>query len=141
MPYSWTCSGCGHGQMWPIAWHGNIQSLSFVSRHERKSHFGGHWLAYLITSVPQTPVFSLDGPFVEYKGNIPADERGPILEKLKVAFQELLEEDIATEIVVVTKEEAQQRCDRIKENYFNFDEFGDEPVRLVTVAGWTCLLN
>jgi Ser-tRNA(Ala) deacylase AlaX len=83
-------------------------------------------------------MYSLDGPFVEYKGNIPADERGPILEKLKVAFQELLEEDIDTEIMVLTKQEAQQRCDRIKENYFNLDEFGDEPVRLVTVAGWTC---
>lgn len=75
---------------------------------------------------------------MEYKGNIPADERGPILEKLKVAFQELLEEDLETGIQVLSKEEAQQLCDRIKENYFNLSDFGDEPVRLVTVAGWTC---
>lgn len=54
-------------------------------------------------------MYSLDGPFVEYKGNIPADERGPILEKLEVAFQELLEEDIDTEIMVLTQEEAQQQ--------------------------------
>lgn len=80
----------------------------------------------------------MDGPYVEYKGNIPTEERGPILEKLKVAFQELLEEDIPTEILVLEKDEAQRMCDRIKENYFNLGDFGDEPVRLVTVAGWTC---
>lgn len=82
--------------------------------------------------------YSLDGPFVEYKGNIPADDRGPILEKLKAAFQELLEGDIDTEIKVLEKEEAQQTCDRVKENYFNLSDFGDDPVRLVTVAGWVC---
>ena len=75
---------------------------------------------------------------MEYKGNIPVDERGPILEKLKTAFQELLEEDIDTGIQVLDKEKAQQMCDRIKENYFNFSAFGDESIRLVTVAGWTC---
>ena len=75
---------------------------------------------------------------MEYKGDIPADDRGPILEKLKVAFQELLEEDIDTEIKVLNKDEAQQMCNRIKEDYFNLSDFGDEPVRLVTVAGWMC---
>jgi Ser-tRNA(Ala) deacylase AlaX len=82
---------------------------------------------------------SLDAPFVEYKGKIPPAEQGPLLQKLQLAFQELLDEDIATEILVLDKAEAQERCDRIKENYFNFGEFGeDEPIRLVSVAGWTC---
>ena len=81
---------------------------------------------------------SLDAPFVEYKGKISSEELGPLLQNLQTIFQELLEEDIPTEIVVLDKDEAQKQCDRVKENYFNLSEFGNEPVRLVTVAGWTC---
>ncbi len=80
----------------------------------------------------------MDAPFVEYKGKIPPDEVNPLLQRLQMVFQELLDEDIPTEIRVLDKDEAQQTCDRIKENYFNLSEFGDDPVRLVTVAGWTC---
>ena len=81
---------------------------------------------------------SLDAPFVEYKGKVAQEELGPLLQNLQSVFQELLEEDIPTEIVVLDKGEAQTQCDRVRENYFNLSEFGDEPVRLVTVAGWTC---
>jgi len=90
----------------------------------------------------------LDAPFVEYKGKIPPEELGPLLMKLQTAFQELLEQDSPTQIEVLDKAEAQIVCDRIKENYFNLNEFGGSSngettdsavvVRLVTVAGWTC---
>ena len=78
----------------------------------------------------------LDGPYVEYKGKIPEEERGPLLEKLQAAFQELVEEDIDTQIAVLPKSEAIDVCNRIAENYFgNMDAFGDKTVRIVTVAG------
>jgi hypothetical protein len=63
----------------------------------------------------------LDAPFVEYKGKIPPDEVNPLLQRLQMVFQELLDEDIPTEIRVLDKDEAQQTCDRIKENYFKMD--------------------
>lgn len=83
-------------------------------------------------------VHSLDGPCVEYKGNIPVDERAPLLKKLQSAYQELVEEDIPTEIQVVPKDKALELCSKLEQDYFKLSEFGDEPVRLVTVANWIC---
>jgi Ser-tRNA(Ala) deacylase AlaX len=80
----------------------------------------------------------LDGPYVEYKGKIPQDERQPLLEKLQAAFQELVQEDVETQIAVLPKAEAEAVCNRVAENYFNMNDFGDETVRIVTVAGWPC---
>jgi Ser-tRNA(Ala) deacylase AlaX len=80
----------------------------------------------------------LDGPYVEYKGTIPEDERPELLEKLQVAFGQLVSEDIETNIQVLPKEKAEEVCNRVAENYFNLNEFGDDTVRIVTVAGWPC---
>ena len=77
-------------------------------------------------------------PYVEYKGSIPPEDRPALLEKLQTAFQELVEEDIDTKIEVLPTETAEEVCNRVAENYFNLKEFGDETVRIVTVANWPC---
>jgi Ser-tRNA(Ala) deacylase AlaX len=80
----------------------------------------------------------LDGPYVEYKGTIPAEERPEVVKKLQAAFQELVSEDIETKIQVLPKQEAEDLCNRLAENFFNMSDYGDETVRIVTVAGWPC---
>lgn len=80
----------------------------------------------------------LDGPYVEYRGTIPASDRAPLLEKLKQTFTALLEEDIPTKIEVMDKTAADGVCNRKAKN-FDFDSYkDDEPIRVVTVAGYPC---
>jgi Ser-tRNA(Ala) deacylase AlaX len=64
--------------------------------------------------------------------------RPALLEKLQAAFQELVQDDIDTTIEVLSKENAEEVCNRVAENYFNLSEFGDDTIRIVTVAGWPC---
>lgn len=79
----------------------------------------------------------LDGPYVEYKGIIPVDERPELLKQLQKAFADLVEEDIATKIETMSKEAADDLCNRVQDN-FNLDDFGGGDIRIVTVAGWPC---
>ena len=79
----------------------------------------------------------LDGPYVEYKGTIPTDERDQLLINLQKAFADLVEEDITTKIETMSKEDANDLCNRVQDN-FNLDDFGDGDIRIVTVAGWPC---
>uniref|UniRef100_A0A7S4N7J1 Threonyl/alanyl tRNA synthetase SAD domain-containing protein n=1 Tax=Odontella aurita TaxID=265563 RepID=A0A7S4N7J1_9STRA len=79
----------------------------------------------------------LDGPYVEYKGSIPPEERGSLLTDLQAAFQDLVKDDIATTIETLSKDDAERVCNRLAKN-FDFSEFGEEDVRVVTVAGWPC---
>lgn len=76
---------------------------------------------------------------MEYKGSIPAEEREGLLTQLQQAFADLVEEDIATKIETLSREEAERVCNRVQQN-FDLSEFstGDAPLRIVTVAGWTC---
>ena len=90
---------------------------------------------------PSKAYHFLEGPYVEYKGNIPVEERPALLEQLQKTFAELVEEDIETKIEVLDKADAQQVCDRVADNYFNLNDFvgdRDKTVRIVTVAGWSC---
>ena len=80
----------------------------------------------------------LEGPYVEYKGSIPEKERPALVEKLQESFQQIVNEDIDTKIQVLPKDEAEDICNRVAENYFNMSDFGDSEVRIVTVAGWPC---
>jgi Ser-tRNA(Ala) deacylase AlaX len=87
----------------------------------------------------------LQGPYVEYKGTIPMEERPALLQKLQSAFQELVEEQVETQIQVLSQQEAELVCNRVAKNYFNLSEFGDDnkdpdtnTLRIVTVAGWPC---
>jgi Ser-tRNA(Ala) deacylase AlaX len=110
-------------------------------------HTAGHVvdmaMAHCEMMMPPTKAYHfLDGPYVEYKGKISAEDRGPLLEKLQKSFQELVETDIATEISNVPRSEAEAICNKMAggEDHFKLrDTFGeDETVRIVRVAGWPC---
>lgn len=95
-------------------------------------------------SMPPTKGYHfLEGPYVEYKGAVPPEERDELLEKLKVAFQELVNEDIETTIQTLPRSEAEELCNRVAHN-FDFDDFcgtsadEDSTARVVTVAGFPC---
>jgi len=84
----------------------------------------------------------LDGPYVEYKGTIDVKERDDLLSRLKVAYQELIDEDIQTNIQTLQVDEADSLCNRVALN-FNLKDFTspndpDPKVRVVTVAGYNC---
>jgi Ser-tRNA(Ala) deacylase AlaX len=82
----------------------------------------------------------LDGPYVEYKGSIPLEERDELLVNLQRAFADLVEQDISTVIETMSKTDAIELCQRVQQQQpgtINLDEFGNE-VRMVTVAGWCC---
>lgn len=88
---------------------------------------------------PSKAYHFLDSPYVEYAGSIPVEEREEALIKLQTAFLELVQEDIATKIDVVSKEKADEMCNRIAQN-FDVDVFADakDQVRVVTVANFPC---
>mmetsp|Transcript_2173 Transcript_2173/g.3227 ORF Transcript_2173/g.3227 Transcript_2173/m.3227 type:complete len:286 (-) Transcript_2173:107-964(-) len=79
----------------------------------------------------------LDGPYVEYKGTIPLEERAELVKNLQKAFQDLVDDDIETKIETMTKQDADELCNQVQNN-FNLDEYGDDSIRIVTVAGWAC---
>lgn len=84
----------------------------------------------------------LDGPYVEYKGGIDAKEREEFLARLKVAYQELIDEDIPTNIQTLPVDEADALCNRLAQNFdvkdFTSPTDTNPSVRVVTVAGWHC---
>ena len=105
--------------------------------------------------MPPTKAYHyLDGPYVEYKGSIPVEKRKEVLENLQSLFQELVENDIETEIHNVSLLEAEKMCyddnTFVKgegNNYYRLrEQFGidanaddnDTTVRIVRVAGWPC---
>ena len=84
----------------------------------------------------------MDGPYVEYKGSIDTKDREEFLSRLKEAYQQLINEDIQTQIQTLPVDEAEELCNRLAQN-FNMKDFtspsDDNPsVRVVTVAGWNC---
>mmetsp|Transcript_10991 Transcript_10991/g.16999 ORF Transcript_10991/g.16999 Transcript_10991/m.16999 type:complete len:276 (+) Transcript_10991:146-973(+) len=79
----------------------------------------------------------LDGPYVEYKGSIDPKERPQLLENLQAAFGQLVDEDIPTKIEALSKNDAETAFNRVAQN-FDLSEYGDEDIRIVTVAGWPC---
>ena len=93
---------------------------------------------------PSKAYHFLDSPYVEYLGNIPESDRATALQRLQKAFHELLEEDIATKIDLLSKEEADQLCNGDTKT-FDMDAFATNSsteapsvVRVVTVAGYPC---
>ena len=84
---------------------------------------------------------SFDPPIIiwyrRYKGSIPVEERAEVLTNLKAAFSDLVEEDIVTCIETLSKDEAEERCNRLAQN-FDMSLYGNDSVRVVTVAGWPC---
>lgn len=89
---------------------------------------------------PSKAYHFLDGPYVEYEGQIPPEERDSVLEDLQKAFLDLVNEDIKTKIELMSMAEADALCNRIAKN-FDMDVFADKQtkqVRVVTVAGYPC---
>ena len=73
-------------------------------------------------------------------GKIEADKRESVLKDLQDAFVKLIDDDIATRIESLSKEEADLLCNRTAQN-FDMDIFADDKtnqVRIVTVAGYPC---
>jgi Ser-tRNA(Ala) deacylase AlaX len=108
-------------------------------------HTAGHVVDMAMSQcdmlLPPTKAYHfLDGPYVEYKGSIPPEQRNPLLEKLQACFQDLVEADIDTEIQNLSRDDAAALCNRVAENYFNLNEQfkEEETVRIVRVAGWPC---
>lgn len=79
----------------------------------------------------------LDGPYVEYKGTVPAEDRPALVASLRTHFAALKAEAIATTIVEMDKDEADERLNRVQKN-FDFGVFTDPTVRIVGVAGFEC---
>jgi Ser-tRNA(Ala) deacylase AlaX len=84
----------------------------------------------------------LDGPYVEYEGSIPTEERPQVLKDLQHAFKSLVEEDIATQIETLPEDIANEVCNRMAKN-FDMKDFGggkeeQSNIRVVTVAGFPC---
>jgi Ser-tRNA(Ala) deacylase AlaX len=78
----------------------------------------------------------LDGPYVEYKGNVPVEGRDKLVRDLQAAFQELVEEDVPTKIESMTRSEAELVCNRDSVDLSEYSE--KDEIRIVTVAGWAC---
>ena len=70
----------------------------------------------------------LDGPYVEYRGKIPPEERETLLGNLQAAFKDLVEENIDTTIQTLSKEEANEVCNNIAQN-FDFSDYPGETVQ------------
>ena len=82
----------------------------------------------------------LEGPYVEYEGTLDAQEKTTLLEKLQQAFHELVQQDIPTEIALLSVQDADELCNRQAQN-FDMNMFQDtrtREIRVVTVAGFPC---
>jgi Ser-tRNA(Ala) deacylase AlaX len=79
----------------------------------------------------------LDGPYVEYRGKIPPEERETLLENLQAAFRDLVQEDVDTTIQTLPKEKANKVCNNIAQN-FDLSDYPGETVRVVSVANYPC---
>ena len=85
----------------------------------------------------------LDGPYVEYHGTIPTSQRSNLLEQLQTAFQQLVDEDIPTNIQLLNRDDAERLCNKEAPTVlFDANAFTGDPttgcVRVVTVAGYPC---
>lgn len=89
---------------------------------------------------PSKAYHFLEGPYVEYQGSIEADKRDALLKDLQQAFYQLVEENIETKIELMSKQEADEVCNRQAQN-FDMDIFADkrtQQIRVVTVADFPC---
>lgn len=107
-------------------------------------HTAGHVVDSCMSKIglnfkPTKGYHFLDGPYVEYKGTIPVDEREKVVKDLQSAFSQLVDQDIETCIESMTIEQADEVCNRVAHN-FDVDVFADSAgrIRVVTVAGYPC---
>lgn len=100
---------------------------------------------------PSKAYHYLEGPYVEYQGNVNnvnANNTNELLAKLQHAFCQLIEENVETKIDLVSRSQAQAMCHPLvasqmlgttteEDNIANAEEH-TQPIRIVTVAGWPC---
>jgi Ser-tRNA(Ala) deacylase AlaX len=95
---------------------------------------------------PSKAYHYLEGPYVEYQGNLKGDNN-ELLTNLQQAFRHLVEEDVETKIDLVCRSEAQAMChplvasqmlETTKSEQEGEEEVPQQPIRIVTVAGWPC---
>jgi Ser-tRNA(Ala) deacylase AlaX len=111
-------------------------------------HTAGHVvdaaMAYCHVHMPSLKAYHyLDGSYVEYKGAVPPNDRDALLQRLQDAFHLLLEQDLATEIRVLSVDEADQLCNpdgsaTVVMDVTPFKDPVSQMVRVVTVAGYSC---
>jgi Ser-tRNA(Ala) deacylase AlaX len=86
---------------------------------------------------PSKAYHYLEGPYVEYQGHLSADDdRDTVLAQLQTAFGQLVDENLVTDIAIMSRDEAQVRC-----HQYDMDVFADphtNHIRVVTVAGYSC---
>lgn len=129
------------------SWIGKQVKVSVDADNRRilsECHTAGHLVDKAMADcetmmLPTKAYHFLEGPYVEYKGKIAAEDRDAILEKLQKCFQDLIEADIATEIDNIPRPEAEEICNQSTgvEDYFKLKQTfkEDEDVRIVRVAG------
>eukprot|EP00565_Helicotheca_tamesis_P005298 CAMPEP_0185732294 /NCGR_PEP_ID=MMETSP1171-20130828/15671_1 /TAXON_ID=374046 /ORGANISM="Helicotheca tamensis, Strain CCMP826" /LENGTH=231 /DNA_ID=CAMNT_0028401741 /DNA_START=138 /DNA_END=833 /DNA_ORIENTATION=- len=114
----------------------NEENRRLISECHTAGHVVDSAMARCGRVMPPTKGFHfLAGPYVEYKGSIPPNERDEAIASLKKAFQDILEEDIETKIETLPHDEADKVCNRVAHN-FNMDDFGAGDIRVVTAANW-----
>ena len=119
-----------------------------VDAHSRELHSECHTAGHVVhmamhsadsqlQALPPVKAYHfLEGPYVEYKGKLAPEDKGPLLEKLQESFAKLLEGDAETEIQNVSRSEAEEICQDDDNRYKIKDTFQeDETVRIVKVAG------
>mmetsp|Transcript_23614 Transcript_23614/g.49193 ORF Transcript_23614/g.49193 Transcript_23614/m.49193 type:complete len:136 (+) Transcript_23614:479-886(+) len=79
----------------------------------------------------------LDAPCVEYKGTVEAEKRPGLIVQLNEKFKELIDEDIPTTICQMTKEDAEEKLNKVQEN-FDPRMFTDPTIRVVGICGFDC---
>jgi len=116
-------------------------------------HTAGHVVDSAVARVchnnwkPAKGYHFLEGPYVEYVSSdssgdlvVAPTEREALLQKLQTAFDELVQEDLETEIALLSQADADALCNRQAQN-FDLDVFADPrtgTIRVVTVAGYPC---
>ena len=115
-------------------------------------HTAGHVVDSAVARVcsgwkPAKGYHFLEGPYVEYVSSdnsgdltVAPTEREALLQKLQTAFDELVEQDLETEIALLSQADADALCNRQAQN-FDLDVFADPrtgTIRVVTVAGYPC---
>lgn len=129
----------------PLPATGSMVNVQVDEKNRRilsECHTAGHVIDAAMEGIgmkfPATKGYHfLDGPYVEYKGKLASDiNRDEFVKKLQEAFQELVDQDIRTDIELLSKEEAESKCNRLAQNY-SFPET-DESIRIVTIASLPC---
>jgi Ser-tRNA(Ala) deacylase AlaX len=135
-----THSGVGDG-CWEVGQVVHVAVTAETRRIHSECHTAGHVvdsaMARCHRILPAMKAYHfLDGPYVEYRGTIPIEERDTLVTDLQHAFLELVENDMPTQIQSMSRANAEEIC---HPESVDLSEYSDNDcIRIVTVAGWAC---